>query len=58
MLGLKGQNGSLCRTTEEIRDAFSRALNNEKEPSILNILINPMAGRKAQAFEWLTRSKI
>eukprot|EP00093_Oithona_nana_P013163 13163.XXX_290462_292218_1 [CDS] Oithona nana genome sequencing. len=58
MLGLKKENGSLCRTVEEIRDAFSKALNNDKEASILNILINPMAQRKAQAFEWLTRSKI
>jgi len=58
MLGLKKENGSLCRTVEEIRNAFSKALNNDKEASILNILINPMAQRKAQAFEWLTRSKI
>ena len=58
MLGLKKENGSLCRTVEEIRNAFSKALKNDKEASILNILINPMAQRKAQAFEWLTRSKI
>ena len=58
MLGLKKENGSMCRTVEEIRNAFSKALNNDKEASILNILINPMAQRKAQAFEWLTRSKI
>ena len=58
MLGLKGQNGSLCKSVEEIRSAFSRALNNKGEASILNILINPMAQRKAQAHEWLTRSKI
>ena len=56
MLGMK--NGFLCRSVDDIRVAFSKALANRSEPSLLNIFINPMAQRKAQAHEWLTRSKI
>ena len=56
MLGMK--NGFLCRSVDDIRVAFSKALANRTEPSLLNIFINPMAQRKAQAHEWLTRSKI
>ena len=50
--------GFLCNTVDDIKIAFSKALQNRTEPSLLNILINPMAQRKAQAHEWLTRSKI
>ena len=56
MLGFA--NGALCRTVDEIQTAFGKALANKSEPSLLNIFINPMAQRKHQAFEWLTRSKI
>lgn len=57
MLGFEG-NGYCCRTVDEIRDAFGKALDNNVEPSLLNVLINPFAQRKPQPFEWLTRSKI
>ena len=56
MLGMK--NGSLCKTVDDIKLAFSKALANRSEPSLLNIMINPMAQRKSQPFEWLTRSKM
>jgi len=56
MLGFA--NGALCHTVDDIQQAFSQALSNKSEPSLLNIMINPMAQRKHQAFEWLTRSKI
>ncbi len=58
VLGLDKSRGSLCRTEAEIRQAFTKALATNDSPSILNIMINPMAQRKAQAFDWLTRSKI
>lgn len=54
MLGFS--NGFLCSTVDEIRSAFGKALQNKQEPSLLNILIDPMAQRKPQPFEWLTRS--
>ena len=56
MLGFA--NGALCHTVSDIQEAFSQALSNKSEPALLNIMINPMAQRKHQAFEWLTRSKI
>ena len=56
MLGFA--NGALCHTVNDIQKAFNQALSNESEPALLNIMINPMAQRKHQAFEWLTRSKI
>ena len=55
---LRMKIGILCNTVDDIKIAFSKALQNRTEPSLLNILINPMAQRKAQAHEWLTRSKI
>jgi hypothetical protein len=27
-------------------------------PTIINVMIDPMAGRKAQQHEWLTKSKL
>ena len=54
MLGFA--NGRLCTNVDEIREAFGAALSKPDEPAMLNIFINPMAQRKAQPFEWLTRS--
>ena len=58
MLGLSSNNGALCTSVEDIQNAFSAALKNTSEASLLNIFINPMAQRKAQPFEWLTRSNL
>lgn len=54
----KHLNGHLCRTVPEIHQALATALKDRNEPHFLNILINPMASRKAQSFDWLTRSKM
>ena len=50
--------GRLCRSVPEIRSAFRAALDDKTKPHFLNIMINPMATRKAQSFDWLTRSKM
>ena len=58
MFNGKEENGYLCRTREDIKISMGKALQVTDSPSLINIMINPMAQRKAQAFEWLTRSKI
>ena len=58
MFNGKEENGYLCRTRDDIKDAIEKALQVTDSPSLINIMINPMAQRKAQAFEWLTRSKV
>ena len=58
MFNGKEENGYLCRTRDDIKDAMGKALQVTDSPSLINIMINPMAQRKAQAFEWLTRSKV
>ena len=58
MFNGKEQNGFMCRTRDDIKNAMNKALNITDSPSLINIMINPMAQRKAQAFEWLTRSKV
>ena len=54
----KERNGHFCRTRDDIKRAMIKALKVTDSPSLINIMINPMAQRKAQAFEWLTRSKV
>ena len=49
--------GHLVRTKEEIRKVLTSALASDKM-SVINVMINPMASRKAQAHEWLTRAKL
>ena len=58
MFNGKEANGYLCRTRDDIKGAMRKALQVTDSPSLINIMINPMAQRKAQAFEWLTRSKV
>ena len=41
----------------QVREAVAAALDCE-ELSIVNIMIHPMAGRRAQQHEWLTRAKL
>jgi thiamine pyrophosphate-dependent acetolactate synthase large subunit-like protein len=41
-------NGYNCETTDQIREAFEKALLEQNKPSIINIAINPSADRKAQ----------
>ena len=49
--------GYLATTQEEIDSAMSSALVSERM-SIINVMINPIASRKAQQHEWLTRAKL
>eukprot|EP00095_Tigriopus_kingsejongensis_P010593 maker-scaffold818_size92908-snap-gene-0.17 protein:Tk10593 transcript:maker-scaffold818_size92908-snap-gene-0.17-mRNA-1 annotation:"2-hydroxyacyl- lyase 1" len=51
-------NGHLCRTLPEIKRALGLALQDPQSVHFLNILINPMASRKAQSFDWLTKAKL
>ncbi len=57
MFGL-GFSGHLCRSADDIRSAATAALADKHRPHLINIAIDPAASRKAQSFEWLTRSKM
>ena len=54
----QGGKGFLCRTTDEIASAMTEAIQHTSGPTLLNVLISPVAQRKPQDFDWLTRSKI
>ncbi|XP_043270483.1 2-hydroxyacyl-CoA lyase 1 isoform X2 [Venturia canescens] len=58
MMEMFGRRGHLCKTIEEIQKALEIALQVKDSPSIINILIDPQAGRKEQKFNWLTESKL
>ena len=58
MMGMFGLEGALCRTVPEIEAALAAALADATRPHLINVLINPMATRKAQQFDWLTRAKM
>ena len=58
ILNMFGLEGKCCKTVPEIEAALKEALADESRPHFLNILINPSATRKAQQFDWLTRSKM
>ncbi|XP_052246724.1 2-hydroxyacyl-CoA lyase 1-like [Dreissena polymorpha] len=53
VLAAFGGNGYYCQTPGEIQKALTESLANTKQPSMLNIMINTMADRRAQAFSWL-----
>jgi 2-hydroxyacyl-CoA lyase 1 len=58
MMTMFGLEGHFCSTADQILEAFGTALRTKDRPSFMNVMINPMASRKAQQFDWLTRSKI
>jgi 2-hydroxyacyl-CoA lyase 1 len=58
MMQMFGLEGHFCTTVDQIRTAFRAAMAVKDRPSFLNVMISPTASRKAQAFDWLTRSKI
>ncbi|XP_034834568.1 2-hydroxyacyl-CoA lyase 1 [Maniola hyperantus] len=58
MMEMFGASGHLCRTVPEIEAALKDAVSVTDRPSIINILIDPQASRKPQAFNWLTESKL
>ena len=49
-----GGLGLFCERPEEIGPALQQAFDSGK-PAVVNIFINPRAGRKPQQFAWLTR---
>ena len=57
MAELVARRGVMVREQEEIYRELRAALESE-EMRLLNVMINPMAGRKAQQHEWLTRAKL
>lgn len=58
MASIFNESGHLCTTIPELESAVKLSLAESQKPSLINVLINPMAQRKAQDFDWLTRSKI
>lgn len=56
MVGAGGR-GVVVNTREEISREVGEAMGSE-EFRIINVMINPSAGRKAQQHEWLTRAKL
>lgn len=58
MASIFDESGHLCTTIPELESAVKLSLAESQKPSLINVLINPMAQRKAQDFDWLTRSKI
>ncbi|KAK7066900.1 2-hydroxyacyl-CoA lyase 1 [Halocaridina rubra] len=50
--------GYFCQTVPQLKEAVSEALRKGDKPTLINVMINPMAQRKAQDFDWLTRSKL
>ncbi|XP_064095643.1 2-hydroxyacyl-CoA lyase 1-like [Macrobrachium nipponense] len=50
--------GYFCKSIVDLKGAYIQALSNKDRPAIINVMINPMAQRKAQDFDWLTRSKL
>lgn len=57
MMEMVGGQGAFCNTAQEVHDAVKVALD-AGVPTIINVMIDPMAGRKAQQHEWLTKSKL
>ncbi|CAK9814685.1 2-hydroxyacyl-CoA lyase 1 [Anthophora plagiata] len=58
MLEMFGCKGYFCTTVQDIQRALKSCLQISDAPSLINIMINPQAGRKEQKFNWLTESKL
>lgn len=58
MLSIVNRKGFLVQTVPELQAAIKEALQIQDGPTIINVLINPTADRKPQAFNWLTESKL
>lgn len=58
MAAVFGDNGYFCSTIPQLQRAATQALSDDSKPSLINVMINPMAQRKTQDFDWLTRSKL
>ncbi|XP_049726941.1 2-hydroxyacyl-CoA lyase 1 isoform X3 [Elephas maximus indicus] len=53
-----GGKGYFVQTPEELQKSLRQSLADTTQPSLINIMIEPQATRKAQDFHWLTRSNI
>ncbi|XP_066100481.1 2-hydroxyacyl-CoA lyase 1 isoform X1 [Saccopteryx bilineata] len=53
-----GGSGYFVQTPEELQESLRKSLADTTKPSLINILIEPQAMRKAQDFHWLTRSSM
>jgi 2-hydroxyacyl-CoA lyase 1 len=52
-----GHPGYYCTKPEEVRASFQKALK-DKKTCVINVVIQPAGQRKAQEFEWLTRTDV
>ncbi|XP_016075213.1 PREDICTED: 2-hydroxyacyl-CoA lyase 1 isoform X2 [Miniopterus natalensis] len=53
-----GGKGYFVQTQEELKGSLRQSLADTTKPSLINIMIEPQAERKAQDFHWLTRSNM
>nr|XP_031322399.1 2-hydroxyacyl-CoA lyase 1 isoform X2 [Camelus dromedarius] len=53
-----GGKGYFVQTPEELQKSLRQSLEDTTKPSLINIMIEPQAMRKAQDFHWLTSSKM
>lgn len=58
MMNLFNEKGYFCKTILELQVAVRSSLICKDRPSLINVMINPSADRKPQAFTWLTASKL
>lgn len=58
MMALFGKTGFFVQTVTELKQAVKDALSIQDGPTIINVIIDPTADRKPQAFNWLTESKL
>jgi len=56
--GAFGCQGYLARSIEEVKKSVQAALAEKNRPTIINVFIDPAAGRVQQEHAWLTRSKM
>ncbi|XP_023386273.1 2-hydroxyacyl-CoA lyase 1 isoform X2 [Pteropus vampyrus] len=53
-----GGKGYFVQTPEELQESLKQSLADTTKPSLINIMIETQAMRKAQDFQWLTRSNM
>uniref|UniRef100_A0A8C9E0T5 2-hydroxyacyl-CoA lyase n=1 Tax=Phocoena sinus TaxID=42100 RepID=A0A8C9E0T5_PHOSS len=53
-----GGKGYFVQTPEELQKSLRQSLADTTKPSLINIMIEPQAMRKAQDFHWLTHSNM
>lgn len=58
MATMFNDSGHFCTSITQLQQATSKAIADSSKPTLINVMINPMAQRKAQDFDWLTRSKL